>query len=224
MSCDSMCALHLTSARRLAVVHLQVAALFCGHLCQAVQSWTMLCTALCCAMQSLPCCAAPCCVRPATVRQKAVAVGCDKVATKPRPAWHKVLQTAYQVSGLAILCCAMLCYATLELQAVHQYQQLRLLLQGEQPRHLLPPCPQGYIILRARALAEGPCMNAFEWNSGSGWGNKPWSSELPTDSALVFYLFAAFLEVSCTVCCLWGQHSELPIDGALIFLPVCCIF
>lgn len=82
------------------------------------------------------------------------------------------------------------------LQAIHQYQQLLLLLQGEQPRHLLPACPQGYLIARVRALAEGPCMTAFTWNSGGGWSHKPWSNELPTDSALVLYLFSAFLEVS----------------------------
>lgn len=41
--------------------------------------------------------------------------------------------------------------------------------------------------------AAGSCMKAFEWSGGGHWGGKPWSSELPTDSALVFYLFAAFL-------------------------------
>lgn len=41
--------------------------------------------------------------------------------------------------------------------------------------------------------AEGSCMAAFEWNAGGEWGGKPWSAELPTDSALVFYLFACYL-------------------------------
>ena len=41
--------------------------------------------------------------------------------------------------------------------------------------------------------AEGSCMAAFEWNRGGEWGGKPWSAELPTDSALVFYLFASYL-------------------------------
>lgn len=36
-------------------------------------------------------------------------------------------------------------------------------------------------------------MAAFEWNAGGEWGGKPWSAELPTDSALVFYLFASYL-------------------------------
>ena len=111
------------------------------------------------------------------------------------------------------------------LQAIHKYQRLGELLQGEQPRHLLPPTPRGYILSRVRALAEGPCVAAFTWNSGGDWAHKPWSNELPTDSALVFYLFAAFLEV----CGDWitSQHNNsvfeffisthvLPIDSALI--------
>ncbi|DBA96783.1 TPA: hypothetical protein ACH3X3_012952 [Trebouxia sp. C0006] len=79
-------------------------------------------------------------------------------------------------------------------QAIHRYQKLTELLQGEQPRQLLPPTPRGYILARVRALAEGPCMTAFTWNGGSSWNNKPWTNELPTDSTLVFFLFAAFLE------------------------------
>lgn len=88
-------------------------------------------------------------------------------------------------------------------QAIHKYQRLTDLLQGEQPRQLLPPTPRGYILSRIRALVEGPCLAAFTWNSGGSWGYKPWSTELPTDSALVFYLFAAFLEVCC--CLLQGS-------------------
>ena len=36
-------------------------------------------------------------------------------------------------------------------------------------------------------------MAAFEWSQGGEWNGKPWSAELPTDSALLFYLFAAYL-------------------------------
>jgi hypothetical protein len=36
-------------------------------------------------------------------------------------------------------------------------------------------------------------MAAYEWSRGGEWGGKPWSAELPTDSALLFYLFAAYL-------------------------------
>ena len=37
-------------------------------------------------------------------------------------------------------------------------------------------------------------MMDFEWNKGGDFAGKPWSTELPTDSALVLFLFAAFVE------------------------------
>ncbi|PRW20681.1 Transmembrane 209 [Chlorella sorokiniana] len=83
--------------------------------------------------------------------------------------------------------------ATACLEAVNAYQRLSALLRGEYPAGLLPPTPQGYVVARIRELAEGSCMAAFEWNKGGEWGGKPWSPELPTDSALVFYLFASYL-------------------------------
>lgn len=60
---------------------------------------------------------------------------------------------------------------------------------------MLPPVPRGYIASRLHALAEGSCLADFNWNSGGSWQGKPWTTELLTDSALVFYLFAAFLKV-----------------------------
>lgn len=36
-------------------------------------------------------------------------------------------------------------------------------------------------------------MLAFTWNGGGTVSGKPWSAEAPTDSALLLYLFAAFL-------------------------------
>jgi len=36
-------------------------------------------------------------------------------------------------------------------------------------------------------------MIDFNWDKGGDWNGKPWSTELPTDSALLLYLFAAFL-------------------------------
>ena len=33
----------------------------------------------------------------------------------------------------------------------------------------------------------------FAWNSGGRWNGKPWSADMPTDSALLFYRFASFL-------------------------------
>ncbi|KAI3431517.1 hypothetical protein D9Q98_004567 [Chlorella vulgaris] len=79
------------------------------------------------------------------------------------------------------------------LEATNAYGRLSALLRGEAPAGLLPPTPQAYIVDRVQELAAGSCMKAFEWSGGGHWGGKPWSSELPTDSALVFYLFAAFL-------------------------------
>ena len=34
------------------------------------------------------------------------------------------------------------------------------------------------------------------WNAGGEFQGRPWSPELPTDSALLLYLFAAYLEAS----------------------------
>ena len=42
-------------------------------------------------------------------------------------------------------------------------------------------------------LAEGTCMTDYKWNGGGGWAGRAWSPDLPTDMALVLYLFAAFL-------------------------------
>ena len=78
---------------------------------------------------------------------------------------------------------------------MRQYQQLAALLRGDNPRGLLPPVPRGYIISRVFELAVGPCLAEFTWDAGGAWQDKPWSIELLTDSALIFYLFAAFLEV-----------------------------
>lgn len=80
-------------------------------------------------------------------------------------------------------------------QAVNRYHAMAAVLRGERPRSLLPPTPRGYIACRLRELAAGPVAAAFAWNGGGSWGGKPWSPELPTDSSLLLYLFAAFLAV-----------------------------
>lgn len=46
-------------------------------------------------------------------------------------------------------------------------------------------------------LAEGTCLRNYDYLGsveGYGKGTKKWSSELPTDSHLLLYLFCAFLE------------------------------
>ena len=82
------------------------------------------------------------------------------------------------------------------LTAILAYHNLLLLLRGEfLAGSLLPPAPDGYILKRIKELANGTCMKDFMWNSGgeSATTSKPWNNELPTDSALILYLFASFL-------------------------------
>lgn len=67
------------------------------------------------------------------------------------------------------------------------------LLRGRLPPDLLPPSPPGYLATRLDALARGPCVEAFQWHGGGSWQGRPWSPDLPNDSALLLYLFAAFL-------------------------------
>eukprot|EP00193_Tetraselmis_chui_P015666 CAMPEP_0177781044 /NCGR_PEP_ID=MMETSP0491_2-20121128/17599_1 /TAXON_ID=63592 /ORGANISM="Tetraselmis chuii, Strain PLY429" /LENGTH=472 /DNA_ID=CAMNT_0019301001 /DNA_START=142 /DNA_END=1557 /DNA_ORIENTATION=+ len=78
-------------------------------------------------------------------------------------------------------------------EALNSYMQLSKLLNGDYLNGLLPAAPRGYIAARVRTLAESTCMMAFEWNKGGDFMGRPWSNELPTDSALVLYLFAAYV-------------------------------
>lgn len=43
-------------------------------------------------------------------------------------------------------------------------------------------------------FTEGTCVTDFTWNGGGAWQGRAWTPDLPTDAALLFYLFAAFLE------------------------------
>ena len=81
-------------------------------------------------------------------------------------------------------------------QAVNTYQQLATLLRGEQPKGLLLPGPRGYVASRVRTLAGGAVVHEFQWAGGGQWAGKPWSAELPTDTALLLFLFSAFLAVA----------------------------
>ena len=47
--------------------------------------------------------------------------------------------------------------------------------------------------LRFSRIVGGPCVQAFTWNSGGSFAGKAWSEEVPTDSALLLYILAAFL-------------------------------
>ena len=81
------------------------------------------------------------------------------------------------------------------------YQQLAALLRGEQPKGLLLPAPRGYVASRVRTLADGAVAREFHWSGGGEWGGKPWSAELPTDTALLLFLFSAFLAVRASSLC-----------------------
>ncbi len=82
------------------------------------------------------------------------------------------------------------------MQAVHRYQCLAALIDGQHPRNLLQPASQRlYVVSRIKALAEGSVLKAFTWNGGGSFAGRSWSTDLPNDSTLLLFLFAAYLEV-----------------------------
>ena len=81
------------------------------------------------------------------------------------------------------------------MQAVNTYQRLHAFLNGDQPHYMMPTVPRGYMVKRLGELARGPCLGDFTWNGGGEWAGRPWTPDLPTDSALVLYTFCAYLQV-----------------------------
>ncbi len=75
-----------------------------------------------------------------------------------------------------------------------RYEQLLLVLQSRRPSDLLPPAPPGYLWSRLRQLAQGSCVAAYNWNGGGAWAGRPWSPDLPNDSVVLLYAFAAFID------------------------------
>jgi Cytochrome B561, N terminal len=58
--------------------------------------------------------------------------------------------------------------------------------------------------------AEGTCVKEFTWNGGGVWQNRAWTPDLPTDAALLFYLFSAFLEAPrCAADLMIGSYKLL---------------
>eukprot|EP00878_Enallax_costatus_P036586 GHUV01041100.1.p1 GENE.GHUV01041100.1~~GHUV01041100.1.p1 ORF type:complete len:118 (-),score=14.43 GHUV01041100.1:115-468(-) len=80
-----------------------------------------------------------------------------------------------------------------------------MVLSGRRPSELMPPTPPTYIASRIRQLARSTCVQGFNWNGGGEHEGRPWSAELPTDSALLYYLFAAFLD---------APGWQFPMQGA----------
>nr|GMD61396.1 transmembrane protein 209 [Ipomoea batatas] len=83
------------------------------------------------------------------------------------------------------------------IDAITEHQRLLTLMKGEWGKGLLT---QGsvradYTVRRIRELAEGTCVKKYEYlGEVYDSSNKKWSSDLPTDSHLLLYLFCAFLE------------------------------
>jgi hypothetical protein len=50
--------------------------------------------------------------------------------------------------------------------AVTRYQCLLQLLRGRWPEALLPPCSAGYVAARLTTLAQGNCLEEYQWNAG----------------------------------------------------------
>nr|CAB3501152.1 unnamed protein product [Digitaria exilis] len=85
------------------------------------------------------------------------------------------------------------------IDAITEHQRLNTLMKGELIKGLLPQSSvrADYTVQRVQELAEGTCLKNYDYmGHGNGYGKseKKWTSELPTDSHLLLYLFAAFLE------------------------------
>ncbi|MEW5302437.1 MAG: hypothetical protein WDW36_005224 [Sanguina aurantia] len=86
------------------------------------------------------------------------------------------------------------CECAHTMQATHRYGELLALLRGKRPSDLLLPTPAAYIWTRVQQLSASTCLQEHKWNGGGRWAQRPWSPDLPTDNALVLYLFAALLD------------------------------
>lgn len=80
------------------------------------------------------------------------------------------------------------------LAAVNRYSELLAVVRGKRPSDLLPPSNTAYVWTRLQQLATSSCLKDFTWNGGAAYGGRAWSPDLPNDSALVLYLFAAYLD------------------------------
>ncbi|XP_072961074.1 uncharacterized protein [Typha angustifolia] len=85
------------------------------------------------------------------------------------------------------------------LDAITEHQRLNTLMKGELVKSLLPHSSvrADYTVQRVQELAEGTCLKNYDYVGNGDFnvkGGKKWTSELPTDSHLLLYLFAAFLE------------------------------
>lgn len=51
-----------------------------------------------------------------------------------------------------------------------------------------------YVVERIRTLAQGAVLQSYNWCGGGKWKDKEWSTDLPTDAAIVCHLFGTHLD------------------------------
>ncbi|XP_030452600.1 uncharacterized protein LOC115674366 [Syzygium oleosum] len=83
--------------------------------------------------------------------------------------------------------------------AITEHQRLQALLKGELIKGLLPQSSvrADYVVQRIRELAVGTCVKNYDFlGSGEVYDQMKtkWTTDVPTDSHLLLYLFCAFLE------------------------------
>lgn len=67
---------------------------------------------------------------------------------------------------------------------------------------------QEYLVQRIRDLAKGCVLAEYKYNSGGSYNGLPWDEHLPTDAAIIFHLFAVYLD---------SQLRPLPQPGGRPF-------
>ncbi|XP_020574426.1 uncharacterized protein LOC110020612 [Phalaenopsis equestris] len=85
------------------------------------------------------------------------------------------------------------------LDAISEHQRLKTLMKAELIKGLLPQStvPAEFTVHRVRELAEGSCLKNFDYiGHGAGFDKtvEKWTTDVPSDSYLLLYLFCAFLE------------------------------
>ena len=80
--------------------------------------------------------------------------------------------------------------------ALEAYDALARVLRGSFVPGLLGPVPPGYVSARLRVLARDRSpLQAFQWDAGMTWAGRAWrAGSMPTDSALLLYVLACFLD------------------------------
>ncbi|ALC44961.1 CG6479 [Drosophila busckii] len=53
---------------------------------------------------------------------------------------------------------------------------------------------QEYLVQRIKELAQGSCIGDYRWNSGKTHNGEKWGEHLPTDTAILFHIFCAYLD------------------------------